>query len=141
MFTLTLLVLLVSTAAKNPGATDQKGIVFFEGTWKEALMKARKENKPIFLDIYASWCVSCKLMKFNTFSNKKIAEFYNRSFINVSLNGEEGDGAILAAKYQIREYPTLIYLNKNGSPILYATGYLSPRKFMGIANAAVKKNR
>jgi len=103
------------------------------------VQKARKENKPIFLDIYASWCVSCKLMKMNTFSNQKTAEFYNRSFINISLNGEEGDGAILAAKYQIKGYPTLIYLNKNGYPILYTTGYMPPRKFIEIGNAAVKK--
>lgn len=133
--------LLVSTAAKKPDTTDQKGIIFFKGSWEEAIKKARKENKPIFLDIYATWCVSCKFMKVNTFSNKKTAEFYNRSFINVSLNGEEGDGALLAAKFQIREYPTLIYLNKDGYPIVYATGYLSPRKFMLIGNAAVKKNK
>lgn len=80
-------------------------------------------------------------MKINTFSNKKTADFYNRSFINISLNGEEGDGAILAAKYQIRAYPTLIYLNKHGYPILYTTGYISPRKLIEVGNAAIKKNK
>lgn len=80
-------------------------------------------------------------MKLNTFSNKKTAEFYNRSFINISLNGEEGDGAVLATKYQIREYPTLVYLNKHGIPILYTTGYISPRKSIEIGKAAVKKSK
>jgi len=78
-------------------------------------------------------------MKMNTFSNQKSADFYNRTFINVSLNGEEGDGAVLAAKYQIRGYPTLIYLNKNGNPILYTAGYIKPRKFIEIGGVAVKK--
>ena len=76
-----------------------------------------------------------------TFSNKKAADFYNRSFINISLNGEEGDGAMLAAKYQIRAYPTLVYLNKQGYPILYTTGYVSARKLIDMGNAALRKNK
>lgn len=32
-----------------------QGIKFFEGTWSEALAKAKKENKLIFVDCYANW--------------------------------------------------------------------------------------
>ena len=33
--------------------SDEDGIQFFQGTWNEALALAEKENKPIFLDVYA----------------------------------------------------------------------------------------
>ncbi|MGC9354522.1 MAG: thioredoxin family protein, partial [Mariniphaga sp.] len=47
---------------------SKTGITFHQGNWKEALETAKKENKPIFLDISASWCAPCKLLKANTFT-------------------------------------------------------------------------
>ena len=141
LFTVPLLVLIILITAYKPEATNNEGINFFKGSWKEAVQKAQKENKPIFLDLYATWCAPCKLLKLNTFSNKKAGEFYNNSFINVSLNGEVGDGALLAAKFQIRGYPTLIYLDKRGNPILYTDGYIKPADFIKVGKAAVEKHK
>lgn len=111
---------------------SKSGIKFFKGTWEEAVQKAQQENKPIFLDIYAIWCGPCNLLELITFSNKKAGEIYNDSFINVSLNGEGREGALLAAKYKIKGYPTLIYLDKNGNPILYTEGFVKPIDFIKI---------
>ncbi len=44
---------------------SDEGIQFFNGNWNEALAIAVKENKPIFLDVYASWCGPCKALKKN----------------------------------------------------------------------------
>ncbi|MEO8861358.1 MAG: thioredoxin family protein, partial [Ginsengibacter sp.] len=57
LITITTVIFLM--AAKNP--EPKEGLNFFEGTWKEAVQKARDENKPIFLDIYATWCGPCKM--------------------------------------------------------------------------------
>ncbi|WP_260744016.1 thioredoxin domain-containing protein [Elizabethkingia anophelis] len=35
---------------------------FDDGNFSSLLAKAKKENKLIFLDAYASWCGPCKLM-------------------------------------------------------------------------------
>ena len=32
-----------------------QGIKFFEGTFKEALEKAKLENKKVFVDVYTDW--------------------------------------------------------------------------------------
>ncbi|MFA6947150.1 MAG: thioredoxin family protein [Pedobacter sp.] len=126
-------------AAKKPEAIRKNGIHFFSGSWEEAIQKAQKENKPIFLDLYATWCGPCKLLKINTFSNKSVGELYNNSFINVSLNGDEADGALLAAKFQIRAYPALLYLDKNGSPVIYAEGYIKPSDFIRTGKEAIQR--
>lgn len=43
-------------------AFSQAGIKFDDGNFSSLLAKAKKENKLIFLDAYASWCGPCKLM-------------------------------------------------------------------------------
>ncbi len=44
-----------------------QGIVFEQGTWKEVLEKAKQTNKPIFIDVYTSWCGPCKKMSKDIF--------------------------------------------------------------------------
>lgn len=114
-----------------------KGIQFFQGTWEQALQKAKDENKIIFLDIYATWCGPCKLLDRRTFSDLSVGTYYNAHFINISLNGEEGEGAVLAGKYAIRGYPTLLFLDKRGSLIWQDAGYRGPKDFIETGKAAL----
>ena len=90
---------------------EEKGIQFFKGTWKELLAEAKKENKPIFLDIYTTWCRPCKILDKDVFPNEKVGEFYNKNFVNYKLDAEKDEGIEIAKKYGVAQYPTLIYLD------------------------------
>tara|TARA_B110000046_G_C12778618_1_gene308015 strand:- start:60 stop:491 length:432 start_codon:yes stop_codon:yes gene_type:complete len=104
-------------------SSSSEGISFFQGTWEEALARAEEENKMIFLDAYAAWCGPCKLLKRNVFSDATVGEFYNSNFINVAMDMEKGEGPKIASKYGVRAYPTLIYINGDGSIANKAVGY------------------
>ena len=54
-----------------------KGIQFFHGTFAEALEKANKEGKLIFMDAYTSWCGPCKRMSASVFPDP-VYQFKNR---------------------------------------------------------------
>src|SRR5690606_5545305 len=54
-----------------------KGIDFYNGNFDEAVTKAKKEGKNIFIDGYAVWCGPCKMMDKNTFNNRKVGEYFN----------------------------------------------------------------
>lgn len=95
----------------------EKGIKFETGTWAEITAKAKKENKMIFLDAYASWCGPCKWMAKNVFTNDTVAEFYNKNFINAKIDMEKGEGVELAKKYGVQAYPTLFYINPEGEQV------------------------
>ena len=129
-------------AFMNPKADFNKdsndGIQFYRGTWKEVLEKARKENKLIFLDIYASWCGPCKRLKNSTFSNNRVGKYFNSNFINVSLDGEAGDGEVLANQYRISAYPSLFFIDKNGTVIKQAQGYHDVSELMKLGRSAIK---
>ena len=110
-------------SAAIPAKTEETGIVFFEGTWQEAMKQAAKENKLIFLDLSTSWCGYCKKLKQNTFTDKKVGAYFNKRFINIELNGEHGEGLRLAHKFGVSEYPTLLLVDKKENALLTSEGY------------------
>ncbi len=56
---------------------------------KEALEKAKKENKPIFLSIGYSTCHWCHVMEKESFEDEEIADFLNRNFVSIKVDREE----------------------------------------------------
>ena len=130
-------------AFNNPKADFKndkaEGIQFHRGNWSEALQLAKKENKLIFLDIYATWCGPCKKLKANTFSNKEVGKFYNANFINFALNGEEGDGAVLMQKFGLRSFPSLLFIDGNGKVVGQTAGYHNSNQFMELGQKFSKK--
>ena len=76
----------------------KKGIKFFKGSWGEALQKAKEEDKFIFVDFYATWCGQCKKIKRTSFKDSKVGDYYNKNFINVSINAESREGIKIATQ-------------------------------------------
>lgn len=108
------------------------GIQFINEGWRQALAQAKAENKPVLLDIYATWCGPCKMLKTSTFADKDAGDYFNQHFINVALDGEQPEGAQLAQKFQIRGYPTLIILNPDGQVIHKSAGYVSANELIAM---------
>jgi uncharacterized protein len=55
----------------------------------EALTKAKRENKPIFLSIGYSSCHWCTVMEGEAFSDTAIAEYMNTHFVPIKVDREE----------------------------------------------------
>jgi thioredoxin 1 len=137
--TMLMLVLsIVTVKAQHNKSELTEGIQFFTGTWLQALDIAKKENKFVFLDAYASWCGPCKLMKRNTFTDAKVAEFYNKHFINMAIDMEKGEGVALSEKYDITSYPTLLFIKPDGKIVLKATGYHKVEDFISVGKNVLK---
>lgn len=138
------MVIIAFTSFARPSESGSKtekeaGIQFHDGNWEEALQKAKEEEKPVFLDISASWCGPCKMLKSRTFPNDEVGKFYNANFINVAVDGEKGEGIELARKFKIRGYPTLIYLNSNGEVIAQTAGFRNPKQFIEIGKQIINR--
>lgn len=118
---------------------ETTGIRFFEGTYEEALAKAGEENKLIFMDAYTTWCGPCKWMSRNTFTDESVAVFFNENFINVKMDMERGEGPELARKFRIRGYPTLLFLDAEGSIAHQKLGALPANQFLDLGKEAQTK--
>jgi len=115
---------------------SQQNIKFEDSDFNTILAKAKSEKKLIFLDAYAAWCGPCKLMERNVFTDANVADYYNKNFINAHFDMEKGEGPALAAKYGIRSYPTLMFLNAEGEVVGKELGYLKTEDFLALG----KKN-
>lgn len=116
-----------------------QGIEFFHGTFAEALEKAKKENKLIFMDAYAEWCGPCKKMAATVFKDEKVGKFFNDNFINVKMDMEKGEGPNLSGKYNVAAYPTLLFINGKGDLVHKGVGGLPVEQFMNLARTASGK--
>jgi thioredoxin 1 len=140
-FILVLLTITIPLCGEAQSAKDAKpdGIVFIENSWIEALHQAQVQNKYIFVDAYASWCGPCRLLKNTTFKDKKVADFYNQNFINLSMDMERGEGPDLASQWGITAYPTLIVFDSNGKPVFGTMGYMRAKDLLKFGKQALGK--
>ena len=116
------------------------GISFFNGTWEEALAKAKAENKIIFLDSYASWCGPCKILSKRYFTKKNVGEFYNANFINFKMDMEKNpNGPRLNKKFKLRGYPTLYFVDSNENIVKQSVGLVDDKKLIAFGKEALAK--
>ena len=76
----------VSSASKESAVVikdikTKPGIDFIEEDWDKALKMAKEKNKLIFLDIYATLCGPCKMLKRYTFTDSSVGDFFNKNFV------------------------------------------------------------
>ena len=118
-------------------APADTGIEFYHNL-EEAKKIAKEQNKLIFLDGYASWCGPCKMMDRRVFRNDKVADYYNANFINVKIDMDKN--VKLRNEYKIRAYPTLLYLNADGSIIHKKVGFHDAGDFLELGEKAKLKS-
>ncbi len=102
---------------------------------KEALAKAKAENKPIFLSIGYAACHWCHVMAHESFEDPETAALMNEHFINIKVDREERpdlDGIYMQAAVAMTGsggWPLSVFLTPDLKPF-YAGTYFPPvRRF------------
>ncbi|WP_338874829.1 thioredoxin family protein [Spirosoma sp. SC4-14] len=123
LFLAMLLILRIPSGLVFGQPSHQSGVMFFKGSWNAALAEAKRQNKPIFLDVYTTWCPPCKRMDREAFPNPRIGASYNVHFINYRLDAELREGHEIAKRYAVASYPTALFIASDGRLIHRAVGY------------------
>lgn len=116
-----------------------QGIEFFHGTWAEALEEAKKQDRVIFVDAYAVWCGPCKMMAQNVFPDEKVGAFYNRNFINMKLDMEQGEGLEFRKTYPVAAFPTLFFIDADGKIVQQVRGAQDVNGFLDLGKKVMSK--
>ncbi len=114
-----------------------QSVHFEQLSWQQALAKAKKENKMLFIDVQTSWCSYCKQMDQNIFPLKEVGDFYNSHFINLKYDAQASDGIAIRKSYALLGFPTFLYLDANGMVLKKTAGYQTKDVFIQNAGNAV----
>ena len=103
----------------------------------EALERAKAEDKLVFLDFYTSWCLPCKLMDEDVFTDPQFGEYMNERFVSIKVDAEAGNGPNLAALFNVQAYPTLLFLDSNGRVKAKKEGAAYQTELRTLGNQAI----
>jgi uncharacterized protein YyaL (SSP411 family) len=104
---------------------------------REALQKARDEDKPIFLSIGYSACHWCHVMAHESFEDKETAAILNTHFVSIKVDREERpdlDQIYMTAVQAMTGsggWPMSVFLTPNGYPF-YGGTYFPPQPRYGM---------
>src|SRR5882724_6207555 len=136
----------MSTETKELNALAQASSAYLRSAmhqpvrWREfgaeALAAAKKEDKPILLDIGAVWCHWCHVMDRESYEDPEIAALINEKFIAVKVDRDERPD--IDARYQAAVsaisgqggWPLTAFLTPDGKPF-YGGTYFPPVEHYG----------
>jgi uncharacterized protein YyaL (SSP411 family) len=108
---------------------------------EEAIARARREDKPIFLSIGYSTCYWCHVMERETFSDEGIARSMNAWFVSIKVDREERpelDEVYMSAALLLTGsggWPTSLFLTPDLEPFFAGT-YFPPEDRHGMTGFA-----
>ena len=97
----------------------------------------KKSSKPVILDFWATWCVSCKELDEITFKDTEvIKKLQNFTLLKADVTQNSDDDKALQKKFGIVGPPALIFWDINKQEVKSAkiVGYKNPKEFLEILN-------
>ena len=102
---------------------------------EEALNKAKRENKPIFLSVGYSTCHWCHVMARESFEDPAIGAFLNEHYVSIKIDRERRpdlDEQFMLATQALTGrvgWPNSVFMTSDAKPF-YAATYLPPNDLM-----------
>ena len=125
-------------------AAEQKGLPFEKvkdvAELDARLAAAKAEGKPVMLDFYADWCVSCKEMERFTFSDPKVqARLKDAVLLKVDVTANTDADKALLKRFNLFGPPGLIFWNSAGEQSGYKViGFEKADKFLASIDSALR---
>ncbi|MGU3778686.1 protein-disulfide reductase DsbD [Burkholderia metallica] len=103
----------------------------------DALLKT--SGRPVMLDFYADWCVSCKEMEHLTFTDarvqKRLAQLH---LVRADVTANNADDQALLKRFNLFGPPGIIFFDRNGNETGRVVGYQAAETFLrSLDRAAV----
>ena len=128
----------VSTATPQASSNPQQGDRFFQTISEEAeltkaLNQAKQNEKIVFLDVYADWCIECKIMSNTLFKDPDVqAQLENFVRIKFDITSFDDFHKRFLEQHNLFGPPALLFYGLDGGLITEANilGEISKEKFI-----------
>ncbi len=109
----------------------------------EGLAEAKRDNKPILVDVYTDWCGWCKRMDRTTYTDAAVLAYVEKTFVPIKLDAEEEgrrasyDSRLVSWRqfadgFGVTGYPTTLFLQSDGRLITKVPGFVQPDRFLSV---------
>lgn len=107
------------SAGSGGGATQQHALAFQRiktvADLERAVAAATAAGKPVMLDFYADWCVSCKEMEKYTFPDPGVqAVLANAVLLQADVTANDDEDQALMRRFEIYGPPTIAFYGADG---------------------------
>jgi len=123
---LTLVIALAVVGVACGGGDDRP---WFRGDLEAALAAAADTDRLVMVEFYTDWCVWCRRLEEVTFADPQVVAEMER-LVPIRLDAE-GRGRAAASRYGVDRYPTVVFLDANGTEVDRILGFLPPDRFLG----------
>ena len=113
-----------------------QSINFQSGSFAETQLLAKNEQKPLFVDVYTTWCQPCKWMEKEVFSDPIVAAYFNENFISFRVNAEVQEPTLIK-ELAIEAYPTMVFYTPSGMKSIQKIGAMNADEFLDLATGLV----
>ena len=114
-----------------------EGINFQKLSTAQALTKAKKENKKVFIDVYAVWCGPCKYLTNSVFIDVALGSYMNEHFVCIKIDGEQGEGEKMMEEFSIDAFPTMLFLDADRKLLKKIVGAYEADELLAKANGVI----
>lgn len=97
------------------------------------LVLSKSQQKPVMLDFYADWCVSCKEMEKYTFSKPEVQQALAPvTLLQADVTANSDADKALLKKYKLVGPPSIIFYDASGQeqPAMQLVGYIKADRFL-----------
>lgn len=127
------------TAASAPSA---QGVRWIDGTFEQAVARARQQKKLVLFDAWARWCAPCWEMERDVWSRAELARALDRETVavRVEVDRRAGVGLAIGDKYGIEALPEVLFINPaTGEVVERLTGLQTPEAILQTLDKARAK--
>lgn len=120
---------------EEAAANSNENLLPWLTDYNKALEKSKKEQKPILIDFYTSWCYWCKVLDKKVYPDSTV-QINLSKFILLKINAEKDPK--LANQYEVSAYPTIIVVEEEKRKLFQLTKYVTPVELNSSLNKGFK---
>lgn len=94
-----------------------------------ALIEATIQQKLLFVECYAEWCIACKALEETTFSNPEVQAVLD-DYLVLKMDTDVGIEA--SSYFRVVGMPTLLVLDAEGKEITRLVGMIEPDNLVSV---------
>lgn len=121
----------IAVSGQNQSAGSNYVVVQNLDQFQKAFSEARAEHKPVVLDFYANWCMSCRELDQTTLQNASVRHALSGfKFIRADISVNSPAARAMMRQFGVVAPPTLLFFDSNGQlqNNLTLVGLVSPKE-------------